>query len=126
MTIVSLLVLPPANDERARKTFEFEHAMAHRAVLGAMTPLHQFSALPYFVDPMQNENWPGSKWHRDHQQGHDDARGKLASDQILRDANLNDEKQALWWTFVNHQEHHLQMGALSPPSTQNPWTYPFW
>jgi hypothetical protein len=107
MAIVSLLVLPSPSDEHAYKAFQFEHLMTHRAVL----PKTPQATLSLLLDPMQYEWLPGSKWHLDHQQDHNVSRGKVNSDQILRDSNLFNEEQRLWWTFINHQEHTLLMAA---------------
>jgi hypothetical protein len=109
MTIANLLVLPPPENRPARWAFIFDHQQAHLALLpkGRSRP----STLPLVLDPMQNENLPGSKWHLDHQQAHNNARGNIHSDQILRDSNLGDRTAALWWTFINLQEHRLMAAA---------------
>jgi hypothetical protein len=103
MAIVSLLHLP--EDSPAREAFVFEHLMAHRA-LGRVS-------VSLLLDPMQNEEVPASKWHLDHQTAHNQVRGAINSDQILRDSNLLDEEARIWWTFINHQEHMLLTAAQS-------------
>lgn len=118
----------------AEAVFAFEHAMAHREVLGAMSPLTQFSVIPYFIYPMHNENQPGSTWHLNHQQAHNDVLSKLPSiipgrgldtDMVLRDSDLSNPRQGPWWTFANHQIHFLANAAVLP-QTGPGWTYPFW
>jgi hypothetical protein len=116
--------------------------MAHRNALGVMSPLPRFSVVPYFIDPAQNIGTPGSKWHLNHQQAHNDALENLPSyfgastvglpsGGILRDYNLDDPRQRAWWTFQNWQEHYVGGDAILPNVQPQPpaigrWTYPFW
>jgi hypothetical protein len=55
-------------------TFGFEHAMAHRRLLGSMAPLTRFSVVPYELTPGRNLDM----WHRDHQQAHNDVQATIA------------------------------------------------
>jgi hypothetical protein len=82
--------------------------MVHRSLLP-----RGGGSLRLLLDPMLNQGVPGSNWHLDHQQAHNAARGGINSDQILRDSDLFDREQQLWWTFTNHQEHILLTAALS-------------
>lgn len=96
MAIVSLMRLPTT--PREGWAFVFEHDQVHRK----QSPKHigQF-------DPMRNVSRPGSKWHLDHQQAHNEmATGQLSVQSwILADSNLFNLKQKTWWEFVNHQDH---------------------
>ena len=115
--------------------------MAHRNGLGVMSPLDRFSAIPYLLDPMQDISTPGSGWHLDHQQAHNDAMDYLPTEfgastvglrigGILRDYDLDDERQRKWWEFQNHMEHYVGANSISPnvylPPPAIQWTYPFW
>ena len=108
---LNLLVLPDPADESAYWAFQMDHEMHHRALLRAGG-----GNLSLLLDPMQYTGLPGSNWHLDHQQAHNAARGGINSDQILRDSDLFDRDQQLWWTFTNHQEHVLLTAALSENS----------
>jgi hypothetical protein len=119
----SLLAYP--EDERAQDAFALDHAMAHRAYYQVMAPLHQWSVLPYFVEPVQHADVLGSQWHMNHQQAHDDFTRTLPSDfgttqvgipvsQILLESDLSDPGSRAWWTFANHQEHYIANGAVLP------------
>ena len=122
------------DDELGRNTFAFEHAMAHRNVLGAMSPLDAFSVVPYLLDPMQNTEIPATKWHQNHQQAHDDFNNALptyfgATTVGIRpavnliDYNLTDQRQLAWWTFSNQTEHFVAENSILPPLVLD---YPFW
>jgi hypothetical protein len=50
-------------------TFSFEHSQAHARLLGTMSPLGRFSAVPYILSPGANNI---DMWHRNHQQAHSD------------------------------------------------------
>ena len=50
-------------------TFAFEHSQAHATLLGTMSPLTRFSAVPYILSPGANNK---DMWHRNHQQAHTD------------------------------------------------------
>ena len=86
--------------------FGFEHAMAHRELLGAMAPLDRFSVIPYFVHP---QTLPSGGWRMDHQQAHNAmaATPSPLLEQILRDSNLFNPEQRKWWEFMNHHEHYI-------------------
>ena len=131
------------NESAARNTFAFEHANAHRTLLGGMAPLDRFSALPYFTDQAN----PRGIWSLNHQQAHQDALTSLPTwpwtfwgvggnppvepvptptglsfGANLRDTNLTINPDAVpWWTFVNHQEHYLMQQVLPQYLT-----FPFW
>jgi hypothetical protein len=142
VAIVSLLTPPPLDDEAATAAWSFEHAMAHRTLLAAMSPLTQFSTIPYSVfmfDPMtdQGVNIPAGWWNQLHQQAHDDFTNALPSyygatvagipiGQILVDADLSQAEQMTWWTFVNHQEHYIANATLIPLPPYPPYPYPYW
>lgn len=98
MAIVSLLRLPVT--PRERWAFVFEHNQAH---------LKQGGPTTYVLDPMRNENLPGTKWHLDHQQAHNTmaSASPATFGAILRDSNLFNLRQKKWWEFLNHQEHYL-------------------
>ena len=127
MTIASLLYRP--EDERAKTAFNFDHAMAHRAYYQLMAPLHEWTVMPYFIDPAQHVEIPGSMWHLNHQQAHNDFSLALPSDfqqpttgnptrQILLDSNLDDPGSLTWWTFINHQEHYIANAIVLPAINQ--------
>jgi hypothetical protein len=67
MALPSLLRLGSTTEERS--AFTFEHANAHRNLLGAMSPLTRFSVLPYLLEPMTGS----SAWRLNHQTAHNDA-----------------------------------------------------
>jgi hypothetical protein len=126
-------------------TFAFEHAMAHRYIMGAMAPLFGFSVLPYLIDPHQDINLTASKYFLNHQQAHDDFNRTLPTfynwqtpnipqplpplppipipqkpfglsiGQNLVDTNLTDEGKMKWWTFQNHHEHYIANGIIQQP-----------
>jgi hypothetical protein len=101
-----------------RAVFSFEHAMAHRTLLGAMSPIAKFSLLPYQLDPQRLDN---SKYLLDHQQAHNDANSTALD--INSTNNLIDTTGNMrWWTFANHLEHFQMFNNL--PETLGP--YPFW
>ena len=112
-----------------RANFQFDHAMSHRTIWGHMAPLTGYSALPYFLDPLNNI----PPWHREHQQAHDDFLSALpaaygweifamqAPQPNLIDTNLDKPEQRTWWLFVNHQAHYVAETTLSGTST-----YQFW
>ena len=146
--------------------FGFEHAMAHRnalAVIGfqpaggtvtnpipARPPLSKFSAIPYFIDPMQNTGRRAGKWHLNHQQAHDDAFRNLPSQYYfappppgtlgsvtfglriggnLVDTSFADDRQLKWWEFQNHIEHYVGSTVIAPAPAPKPAPqsiFPFW
>lgn len=73
MAQVSLLRMGGSATERA--TYAFEHAMATRTLYGAMSPISQFSVLPYYIDPQQ----AGGMYRLRHQQAHWDALSAIPS-----------------------------------------------
>jgi hypothetical protein len=90
MTTVNLLVLP--DEELPRAAFVWDHDILHRH----FTPT-------FLLDPLQNPNEPGSKWHFDHQI----AQNRLKTGNfILRDTDLSNPGQRAWWEFANHWEHY--------------------
>lgn len=117
--------------------------MAHRNALGVMSPLHRFSVIPYFIDPMVQNDPPAGAWHLNHQQAHNDAANHLPEEfgsgilgialwANLLDYNLEDPDSRAWWTFTNHLEHYVGSNTILPQSAPQPpppapqWTYPFW
>ena len=127
MSLVSLLT----GDDRS---FDFEHAMAHRGLLGGLAPLDRFSATTYTMDPIEDTDKRASLWHLNHQHLHDDfadvvlahtaATGGpgVSINQILVDSDLSDQRSRAWWIFANHREHY-NAADLNPPMPVN---YPFW
>ena len=99
--------------------------MAHRTLMGALAPLDQFSVVPYSLDPMRNIDVPGSDWHLDHQQAHNDFTTALAikPPQILLDSNLAQQDDQPWWTFANHLEHYEGQSAVQLATVL---TFPSW
>ena len=125
--------------------FGFEHAMAHRNLLGGMAyvptgdvhrfvtvGLSRFTALPYVIDPMRLH----SAWTLDHGQAHGDymatlpgqfggvfgATGGIISPGIdFVDMDFASESRLQWWTFANNQQHMNAVNVL-------PWqlVFPFW
>jgi hypothetical protein len=124
-------------------SFAFEHAMAHRRVLGIMSPLDRFSIVPYFIDPMDPQA-SADGWHLNHQQAHNDSLNEVPTGygatevglrvgQNLVDTDLTAPQAKAWWTFQNHMEHYVQAGTFLPATTALPapqqapnWRYPFW
>jgi hypothetical protein len=116
-------------------SFAFEHAMAHRNLLGGMAPLSNFGVIPYFVDPTPSPQPAyADKWQLNHQQAHYDAFAALPvfygqttvgirPAQMLIDSNLTDQAQLAWWTHANHTEHYVAGETTNPPMTL---TYPSW
>jgi hypothetical protein len=126
MSMASLLYWrpPPMQDE----TFGFEHAMAHRGLMGSMSPLNSFSIVPYVLDPGLNHD----DWHRDHTQAHADFQGSfpgifhyqfpvptgsvvgfLGPAYNIEDYDVDNHESRTWWTFQNHYAH------LNAASVQN-------
>lgn len=129
--------------------YDFEHAMAHRAYYAVMSPLSDYSVLPYFIEPMPRTPPPppATNWRLNHQQAHNDYRaaipGYWGADSIgfgipqsqnMIDSSFTDPSDMPWWTFVNHQEHYTANDAILPLSWTDPQTwlrgtepaYPFW
>lgn len=112
-----------------KENFQFDHAMSHRNILGAMAPLYHWSAVPYWVDPQLTIG----PWYRDHQQAHNDFVGELppafgwttfgfiGTHQNLIDTKISNPDQRSFWLFANHIEHFIGENVL-------PWelTFPFW
>jgi hypothetical protein len=110
------------------ETFSFEHAMAHRGLMGSLSPLSGFSVVPYVLDPGFNDD----AWHRDHTQAHTDAQGSLPGLFVgrfpvptgqtvgflgpgfnIEDYDISSHESRAWWTFQNHYWH------LDAASAQN-------
>lgn len=139
-----LLTQPtPAN----LNSWQFEHAMAHRELTGAMSQpptltdfpgglfalgggLTHFSALPYLIDPQLDVGM----WHLDHAQAHADFQHTLPAyfgfdiaevinptDPGFTSMQFADRGLLTWWTFSNHQQHLVAQTVL--PETLN---LPFW
>jgi hypothetical protein len=138
MALCSLLRMGSTNTERS--TFSFEHAMAHRTLYGAMSPISQFSVLPYELDPQRIDN---GLWLLKHAQAHWDFLTTLpsyfqavagfpqtqispetgglgfAGDPILLSPNLD----TAWSIFANHTAHLDAMSVYPEPQYL---TFPFW
>lgn len=143
---LSYLLMEPT--QATLPSWQFEHAMAHRELMGAMSqvptvtpfPPHgrhvvgggfqRFSALPYLVDPQFNVGM----WHLDHNQAHADFQHALpgyfgfSTSTTLSPTfpgftsmDFTDPGLIGWWTFVNHQQHLTASTVL--PLVLN---YPFW
>jgi hypothetical protein len=133
MALASLLVR-----SHPKPTWAFEHAMAHRWMLGAFPPSN-FSIVPYELDPENNH----PAWHLNHGQAHTDALSGIAPGATagpgqpyptplglfgapipanhLVDGNLQNRERQIWWTFQNHHDHFISTTVLV--GTQ--LTYPF-
>jgi hypothetical protein len=126
-----------SEDPARQRAFEFDHLMAHRTNLGAMSPLTRFSLVPYQLDPATNK----PMWHLIHGQAHVDFTDTLPywyylvnpaywpnegvgipSRQPLVDTDLENDEKRTWWTFVNHQEHLAAQNSASFVE----WVFPFW
>lgn len=129
MAQATLLNIP--DDAKGRRAFTFDHAMAHRALMAVMGPLHQWSVMPYFIDPASFDARPADKWSLNHQQAHNDFNAYLPAytdqtlaawtnnpgiptSQILIDSRMKDEGSRQWWTFINHQEHLIATNVILP------------
>ena len=141
MSLASLLVMTEPF------TFAFEHAMAHRNFLGAMSPLDAFTAVPYFLDPPS----ASPMFHLYHNRAHQDALAPTTAlmtpvvpgerpgyiqsgpfqtelplgvpfpqDFLMNTPTPTQERQK-WWTWTNQQEHLAGMDILPTEAT-----YPFW
>lgn len=110
--------------------------MAHRYVMQVMGPLNQWAAMPYFIDPMDYEARPASRWPFDHQKAHDDMNSFLPpypaapqgvtgipSANILVDSDFSIPDSQTWWTFANHREHLAAIDAIqyNRQATALPW-----
>lgn len=143
MSLATLLVMSTKPDPNQDPTFSFEHAQAHRTLLGSMSPLTRYSALPYLLSPNANNS---GMWHRDHQQAHSDftdtlpgyfggfgfnlwgpigGTGGTVSQQgpayNIEDYDLTSEPALNWWTFQNHYAH-LNAQQVQ---TSELWIFPF-
>lgn len=145
MSLATLMAPPTAEN---LPSWQFDHAMAHRQLFGAMSEalavfdiggepvllptggaLSGFSALPYVLDPQVNLG----SWHQNHGQAHADAQvalpgwfGHLVTTTIgptpdLTDMDFEDQALLSWWTFSNEQQHIAAQNVL--PETL---TFPFW
>ena len=126
----------------ADPVFAFHHAMSHRTYYQAMGPLHQWTILPYLLDPTYALLLPGSEWHLNHQQAHNDFTRTVPSgyenpgvgiptNQNLLNPDLADARSRAWWTFANHQEHYIADDTMLPlPNTVDqtgaPASAPWW
>jgi hypothetical protein len=129
----NLLVVPQG--DFAEGAWGWDHAMAHRLLLGSMAPLTRYSVIPYWIDPTQDTG----PWAQDHDQAHDDFRVDLpvmwgwwyigeqeygieSAHQFLD--TVPDNYGALaFWTFVNQQDHFI---ANEVTNLTIDLTFPFW
>jgi hypothetical protein len=117
------------------KVFQFDHAMSHRPWIGVWETERQgYSTIPYltgtfYKDPLHDT----PDWRLWHQQAHWDTFYRPSkpmgpfgtpSGQILWMSGPSDPKQAAWWVFLNHQEHHLAEADLA--NGQYDQYYPYW
>ena len=108
------MVMPDTPNELA--FFWFSEAMAHRTLLGAMSPLDRFTVLPYLLDPFQDTGM----WRLNQQQAQNDAMESLQlttipAAQNLYDTDFSNPAQAAWFTFVNHLELYVATAQLPSP-----------
>jgi hypothetical protein len=141
MPLCALLRMGRSNAER--DLWRFEHTMAHRFLFGSLSPLSQFSVLPYNLDPSQFNG----KWTLlNHQKSHWDATATLttfpwwwfqgvtpapsevpagglgeAMNGNMVDTDLNNQRTFPWWLHENHTQHLNAMDLLAKEAT-----YPFW
>lgn len=124
MSLPGLLTF--SQDPHAAAFFAFDHMMSHRtltaAIVGA-TPTMTFGVDPYFIDPTFNNG----KYHLNHWQAHIDALTNVPSyfgaetatgvftNQNIRDTDLDNENERIWWTWQNHMEHRLATSVLPSP-----------
>lgn len=125
----TLLVLPAPDDARWRAVWSFDHQMVHDQMLAQLAPQTQFSAAPYFVEPLPAPvppfPTPADMWNLKHQSAHDDFNQRVATgpfvgiplNQNLVDSNLNAPEDRTWWTFANHQEHYIISAMIAPLPT---------
>lgn len=135
MSAVTLLAPPTAAH---LPMWQFDHAVAHRELLGAMSlpitsaplsgGLARFSAIPYFIDPQTNASF----WHLEHGQASNDAAvtlpgyfggttGIINPPTDFVDMNFANAELLSWWAFANHQFHMTAQGVLPAELT-----FPFW
>jgi hypothetical protein len=141
--MLGTLLAPPTPENL--DSWQFDHANAHRQLLGAMSEpfftfqdllvrggLSMFSALPYWVDPQLNVGM----WHLDHGQAHADAQTTLvawfgftpvelktgmAPNPDFVDFDLKDPSHLQWWTHQNHVSHLTAQSTLPLELV-----FPFW
>ena len=98
--------------------FQFEHRMAHEAMLTAQAPASiNFSALPYYLDPEYPDRIIPAGWANTlHVQAHADflslsgnAIGGNTS--FLTDISLRPPTDP-WWQFSNFQLHFIAAQAI--------------
>lgn len=94
----------------------FEEAMAHRTLLGGMSPLDRFSVLPYLLDPMVDLPF----WRLNQQTAQDDAIRTLGvvsipAPQPLQDNKLDTPTARTWFSFVDEQEMRIAESTLPSP-----------
>lgn len=95
----------------------FEEAMGHRLLLGGMSPLDRFSALPYFLEfqvglPM---------WRLNQQTAQDDAITTLGAvaipaPQPVMDNRFETPDQRAWFSLTNEMETRIAASLLPRPT----------
>lgn len=137
MSLVTLLTVP-GDSLGEQAAWSFEHAAAHRNLLGGMATqahgLSRFSVVPYGLDP----HYPlAGGWLLNHGQAHSDfqavlpgvfGRRREPTEAVATlnptvnyvDSNLSNAEQANWWVSANHWDHLTAQGVLSE------LIYPFW
>jgi hypothetical protein len=103
------------------QNFNFEHDQDHRSWWWAISPVDQFSAMPYFIDPAAPEN---GAWRFDHGWAHADAlppgyldATTILGQQNLIDVNFRDSPQTQWWLWANLLEHYTASTLLQTLQT---------
>jgi hypothetical protein len=135
VSLASLLNQGPSS------TFAFEHAMSHRRLLGAMSPLDRFSIIPYQIEAagrgMVGSGTVGNRPDHmlDHGVAHEDYQmnlpgwygtgtfGIMNPAYNLVDNDLMHDGQRQWWTHQNFQEH---LTAENVNTINQVFVYPFW
>jgi len=116
MTVATLMNI---NDP----SFNFDHRIAHEAMLIDEVGSVNFSGIPYWLDPVFGDTAVPSGWENTlHAQAHADFLSLFPAPNggsgmpSLNDVTLNDETSA-WWQFSNFQLHYTASQLSGNPIT---------
>lgn len=79
---------------------------------------NSFSALPYFLYPVEGADVPAGWWNNNHAKAHSDFASDFPAIYWPASAAINDinmvQGQTQWWQFSNWRAHNLAIQALNP------------